>query len=79
MLFDRVISGKSAAGVQAEQLLQLDYFRTTVQEEEIAPPSSVLQQQRTIPIPEPTPIPEPVVPDLNKPMEIGVFDVNDIM
>ena len=74
-LFERVISGKSAANMQAEQLLQLEYFRNPVLERVASPvlPSTTVQLQGTMPIP------EPVVPDPNKPMEIGVFDVKDAM
>ena len=76
-LFDRVISGKSAAGMQAEQLLQLEYFRKTVPTEILSPPlppSPALQQLQGA-----IPVQEPAAPDLNQPMEIGVFDVKDFM
>ena len=75
-LFDRVISGKSAAGIQAEQLLQLEYFRNPVLENVPAinlPTPSTVVVQGTIPKM------EPIIPDPNKPMEIGVFDVKDAM
>ena len=102
-LFDRVISGKSAAGMQAEQLLQLDYFRKTILTEDHAPPippestvahstvapsgvaqsvganspgalSMVVQQLQTS-----VPVQEQVIPQLNQQMEIGVFNMKDVM
>ena len=93
-LFDRVISGKSAAGMQAEQLLQLDYFRKTIPTEILSPPlppqsTMALPPQSTVALPPQStvaqqlqtasPVPEPPIPQLNQQMEIGVFDVKDVM
>ncbi|XP_052262837.1 serine/threonine-protein kinase 31-like isoform X2 [Dreissena polymorpha] len=75
VLFDRVLSGKSATRVTTEQLLQLDYFSKPLPERSPSQPSPAPSP----PVSMVTTVQPAVIKSTTEHMEIGVFRAEDYM